>query len=44
VMGRGPAEEAVVIVKPGAGDPAVTQVRVKHRDSAKEGGGEGGNT
>ena len=43
-MGRGPADEAVVIVKPGACDLAVTQVRVKHRDSDREGGGEGRNT
>ena len=33
VMKRGPAEEAVVIVKPGAGDPAVTLVRVNHQVS-----------
>ena len=33
VMKRGPAEEAVVIVKPGADDPAVTLVRVKHQVS-----------
>ena len=44
VMGRGPADEAVVIVKPGACDPAVTQVRVNHRTSTREGGGEGRNT
>ena len=43
-MGRGPADEAVVIVKPGACDPVVTSVRVKHRASAREGGGEGRNT
>ncbi len=43
-MGRGPADEAVVIVKPGAGDPVVTQVRVEHRVSGKEAGGEGRNT
>ena len=35
-MGRGPADEAVVIVKPGAGDPVVTQVRIKHRVSGRE--------
>ena len=44
MMGRGPAEEAVVIVKPGAGDPVVTQVRIKHRASGREAGGEGRNT
>ena len=43
-MGRRPAEEAVVIVKPGACDPAVTSVRVKQRDSDKEAGGEGRTT
>ena len=43
-MGRGPEEEAIVIVKPGAGDPAVTQVRVNHRVSDREVGGEGPNT
>jgi len=36
VMGRGPADEAVVIVKPGAGEPVVTQVRIKHRVSGRE--------
>ena len=41
-MGRGPADEAVVIVKPGAGDPVVTQVRVKHRASAREAEVKGG--
>ena len=30
VMERGPAEEAVVIVKPGADEPAATSVRVNH--------------
>ena len=34
-MGRGPADEAVVIVKLGARDPAVTSVRVKHRTSGR---------
>jgi hypothetical protein len=43
-MGRGPADEAVVIVKPGACDPAVTQVRIKRRASGREAGGEGWNT
>ena len=43
-MGRGPADEAVVIVKPGADDPVVTQGRIKHRVSGKEAGGEGRNT
>jgi hypothetical protein len=43
-MGRGPADEAVVIVKLGACDPAVTSVRVKHRVSGKEAGGEERNT
>ena len=41
-MGRGSANETVVIVKPGAGDPVVTQVRVKHRVSAKEAEVKGG--
>jgi hypothetical protein len=41
-MGRGPTDEAVVIVKPGAGDPVVTQVRVKHRVSAREAEVKGG--
>jgi hypothetical protein len=41
-MGRGPADEAVVIVKPGACDPVVTSVRVKHRDSAREAEVKGG--
>jgi len=44
VMGRGSADEAVVIVKPGAEEAAVTQVRVNHRVSGKEAGGEGRNT
>jgi hypothetical protein len=35
-MGRGPADEAVVIVKLGADDLVVTQVRVKHRASGRE--------
>ena len=43
-MGRWSADEAVVIVKPGACDPVVTSVRVKHRTSARKGGGEGRNT
>jgi hypothetical protein len=43
-MGRGPADDAVVIVKPGAYDPAETSVRVKQRDSDREVGGEGLNT
>ncbi len=43
-MGRGPADEAVVIVKFGADDPVVTQVRIKHRISDKEVVGEGWNT
>jgi len=43
-MERRPADEAVVIVKPDADDPAVTQVRVKHRGSGREAGGEGRNT
>ena len=41
-MGRGSADEAVVIVKPGADDPVVTQVRVKHRVSAREAEVKGG--
>jgi len=40
-MGRGPADEAVVIVKSGAGDPVVTQVRIKHGISGRDAGGEG---
>ena len=44
VMGRGPADEAVVIVKSGAEDAVVTQLRVKHRVSGKAAGGEGRNT
>ena len=43
VMGRGPTDEAVVIVKPGAEDAAVTQLRANHRVSGKEAGGEGWN-
>jgi len=43
-MGRGPADEAVVIVKLGADDPVVTQVRIKHQVSDREVGGEGRNT
>ena len=35
-MGRGPADEAVVIVKLGAGDPVVIQVRAKHRVSGRK--------
>jgi hypothetical protein len=42
-MGRGSADEAVVIVKPGAGDLVVTQVRIKHRVRGREAGGEGWN-
>jgi hypothetical protein len=34
-MGRRPADEAVVLVKPGACDPVVTSVRVNHRASAR---------
>ena len=41
-MGRWSADEAVVIVKPGACDPVVTSVRVKHRDSAREAEVKGG--
>ena len=41
-MGRGPADETVVIVKPGACDPMVTSVRVKHRVSAREAEVKGG--
>jgi hypothetical protein len=44
VMGRWSTDEAVVIVKRGADDLAVTQVRVKHRASDREVGGEGWNT
>jgi hypothetical protein len=41
-MGRGPADEAVVIVKRGACDPVVTSVRIKHRASAREAEVKGG--
>jgi hypothetical protein len=43
MMGQGPAEEAVVIVKPVAEEAVVTQLRVKRRVSDKEVGGEGRN-
>jgi hypothetical protein len=43
-MGRGPADEAVVIVKSGADEVAVTPPRVKHRVSDRDVGGEGLNT
>jgi len=43
-MERGPADEAVVIVKPGAEEPMVTWGRVNHRVSGREAGGEGWNT
>jgi len=43
-MRRGPKEEAIVIVKPGAEEPAVTSGRIKHRVSDREVGGEGLNT
>jgi hypothetical protein len=43
-MGRGPADDAVVIVKPGAEEAAVTSLRGKQRVSGKEAGGEGRNT
>jgi hypothetical protein len=42
-MERGPADEAVVIVKPDAYDPVVTSVRIKHQASDKEVRGEGWN-
>jgi len=35
-MERGPAEEAVVIVKPGAGEVVVTQLRVKRQVSGRQ--------
>ena len=41
-MGRGPAEEAVVIVKPGAVEPVVTQGRANQRVSAREAEVKGG--
>jgi len=41
-MGRGPADEAVVIVKPGAGDPVATSVGIKHQASAREAEVKGG--
>jgi hypothetical protein len=40
-MERGPADEAVVIVKLGAEEPVVTWGRVNHRVSGREAGGEG---
>lgn len=43
-MGRGPADEAVVLVKPDADDAAVTSLRGKHQASDKDAGGEGRNT
>ena len=42
-MERGPADEAVVIVKPDADEPVVTSVRIKHQASDKEVRGEGWN-
>jgi hypothetical protein len=41
-MGRGPADEAVVTVKPGACEPMVTSVRLKQRASAMEAEVKGG--
>ena len=41
-MGRGSADEAVVIVKAGACDPMVTSVRIKHQASAREAEVKGG--
>lgn len=43
-IGRGPADETIVIVKPGADEAAATPMRVNHRVSGKEAGGEGRNT
>ncbi len=43
-MGRGSAEEAVVIVKPGAEDLVETPGRVKHQASVRDEGGEGWTT
>jgi hypothetical protein len=43
-MERGSSDEANVIVKLGAEDLVVTQVRVKHRVSGREAGGERRNT
>jgi hypothetical protein len=43
VMGQWPAEEAVVIVKRGAEEIVVTQLRAKHPASDKEVGDEGRN-
>jgi hypothetical protein len=43
-MERGPADEAVVIVKPGADEVMVTWLRVKRQDSGREARGEGRNT
>ena len=36
VMNRGPADEAVVVVKVGADDFMVTWMRVKHRNSDRK--------
>ena len=43
-MGRGPADEAVVIVKPPAVEAVETPRRIKPEVSNKEVGGEGRNT
>jgi hypothetical protein len=43
VMGRGSADEAIVVVKLDADEDAVTYLRVKHSASDKEVGGEGWN-
>jgi hypothetical protein len=43
-MGRGSEEEAIVIVKPVAEEPAVTLGRVKQRASDREVGVEGPTT
>jgi hypothetical protein len=42
-MGRGPADEAVVVVKLGADEDAVTYLRAKLSASGRDAGGEGWN-
>lgn len=43
VTGRGSADEAVVVVKLGADEDAVTYLRVKLSASGRDAGGEGRN-
>ncbi len=42
-MGRGSADEAIVVVKLLADEDAVTYLRIKLTDSGKDAGGEGRN-